>query len=179
MEELETKRLILRKFKMKDVDDLFEVTSNKKVAEASDFNVHDTKEDTLIEIKTAIQDYDTYDACWAIEEKVSHKVIGYIRMVNSSLKNRQCALFWALGQNYWRLGYSEELLKVLIKYLFEKHPFEIIIVKYYNDVHFDNHILENVGMKRDAVLRYRRINSITGEKESLVIYSILKEEMNW
>lgn len=179
MKQLETERLILRRFKKEDVDDLFEVTSNKKVAEASDFNVHETKEDTLMEIETAIQDYDTYDACWAIEEKTSHKVIGCVRIVNSSIKNKQCALFWALGQNYWRLGYSEEMLKVLIKYLFEEHPFDIITVRYYNDVHFKNHILENVGMQRDAVLRYRRINSLTGKKDSLVIYSILKEEMNW
>lgn len=179
MKQLETERLVLRRFRKEDVDDLFEVTSNKKVAEASDFNVHETKEDTLIEIETAIQDYDTYDACWAIEEKADHKVIGYINMINVSLKNKQCTLFWALNQKYWKLGYSEEILKVLIKYLFEEHPFEIIIVKYYNDTHFDNHILENVGMKRDAILRYRRINSLTGEKDSLVIYSILKEEMNW
>lgn len=179
MEQLETERLVMRKFKREDLNDFFEITSNKKVAEASDFNVHETKEDTLIEIETAIQDYDTYDACWAIESKSNHKVIGYIRIVNSSLKNKQCALFWALGQDYWGLGYSEEILKVLIKYLFEEHPFEIIIVKYYNDTHFNNNILENVGMKRDAVLRYRRINSITGSKESLIIYSILKKEMNW
>lgn len=132
-----------------------------------------------MEIETAIQDYDTYDACWAIEEKSSHKVIGYINMINVSLKNKQCTLFWALNQKCWGLGYSEEILKVLIKYLFEEHPFEIIIVKYYNDIHFDNHILENAGMKRDAVLRDRRVNSLTGKKDSLVIYSILKEEMNW
>ena len=93
MKELETPNLVMRKFREDDVDDLFEVTSNKKVAEASDFNVHETKEDTLMEIETAIQDYDTYDACWAIEEKTAHKVIGYINMINVSLKNKQCTLF--------------------------------------------------------------------------------------
>ena len=100
-------------------------------------------------------------------------------MINTSLKNRQCTLLWALNQKYWGQGYSEEILKCIIKYLFEEHPFDIIVVNYYSDKAFLNPFLENVGMKRDAVLRDRRINSLTNKKESLVIYSILKAEMNW
>lgn len=179
MKRLDTPRLILRRFRVEDVDDEYEVVSDKKVAQYSDFNAYDSKKDTLRNIESAMQDYDTYDACWAIEEKQSNKVIGHIRMDNTSLKNRQCSLVWALGQKYWGLGYSEEILKVMLKYLFEEHPFDIIIVKYYSDNTFINPILENVGMKRDAVLRDRRINPLTGNKDSLVIYSILKDEMTW
>lgn len=179
MKKLETKRLIMRKFEKEDVDDLYEVVSDEKVAQYSDFKAYESREDTLIGIESAIQDYDSYEACWAIEEKENHKVIGHIRIINASLKNKQCTLLWALGQKYWGLGYSEEILKVMLKYLFEEHPFDIIIVKYYSDNAFSNPILENAGMKRDAVLRYRRINDLTGKKDSLIIYSILKEEMTW
>ena len=179
MKQLETARLIMRKFKKEDVDDEYEVVSDEKVAQYSDFKAYTTKEDTLISIESAIQEYDTYEACWAIEEKASHKVIGHIRITNASLKNRQCTLLWALGQKYWGLGYSEEILKVMLKYLFEEHPFDIIVVKYYSDSAFLNPILESAGMKRDAILRDRRINDITGKKDALIIYSILKEEMNW
>ena len=177
MNDLETERLILRKFNEKDVDDLYEVLSNEKVARYSDFKRHTSKEYTIMEIETAIQDYGTYESCWAIEEKKSHKVIGYIKIDNASLKNKQCSLLWALGLKYWGLGYSEEMLKTMLNYLFKNHPFDIIIVKYYSDNAYSNPILDNVGMKRDAILRNRRINTLTNEKESLVVYSILKEEM--
>lgn len=176
MEDLETQRLILRKFRRTDVDDLYKVTSNKKVAEHSDFNVHTSKDDTLFSIECAIEDYGSYESCWAIEKKESHTVIGFIRILNASLKNKQCAISWGLGEEYWKLGYSEEILNCLFNFLFNNHPFDIIIAKYYSNIASSNPILENVGMKRDAILRNRRINSITGNKESLIVYSILKEE---
>lgn len=179
MKDLETERLIIRRFKKEDLDDGFEILSDAKVAECSDFEQYTSKIDVLKTIETAILDYDTYEACWAIEEKHDNKLIGHIRMINTSLKNRQCTLLWALNQKYWGQGYSEEILKCILKYLFEEHPFDIIVVNYYSDKAFLNPFLENVGMKRDAVLRDRRINSLTNKKESLVIYSILKEEMNW
>lgn len=177
MKDLETERLILRKFKKEDLDDMYKIASNKKVAEHSDFKVHESKEDTLFCIECAIKDYGSYESCWAIEKKDDKKTIGYIRIYNVSLKNKQCTLTWALAEECWRLGYSEEILKSMFDFLFNNYPFDIIIAKYYTNYAFTNHILENAGMKRDAILRDRRINSITGNKESLVIYSILKEEI--
>ena len=177
MDDLETERLKLRKFTKNDVDDMYEVSSDKRVAEYSDFIPHESKNDTMTSIECAIHDYGSYESCWAIEEKESHKAIGYIRMQNASLKNKQCSLIWALNQNYWGQGYSEEILNRMFNFLFKEFSFDIIIVKYYSDHAFSNHILENVGMKQDAILRNRRINSLTGKKESLIIYSILKEEM--
>ena len=113
MDDFETERLKLRKFKRKDVNDMFEFTSDKKVAEYSDFITHTSKDETLMNIECAIRDYGTYESCWAIEEKTTHKVIGYVQMFNASLKNKQCSITWALNQNYWGLGYSEEMLKTM------------------------------------------------------------------
>ena len=183
MRKLETERLILRKFRKKDLDDMYEIASDEKVVETSFFAEHSvfcshtSKEDTLRVIESAMHDYGTYESCWAIEEIKTHKVIGHIRIDDASLKNKQCTLIWSLSIKYWGQGYAEEVLKRMFKYLFEEHPFEIIVVKYYTNKVFSNPILDNAGMKKDAVLRNRRINSHTGEKESLVVYSILKEEM--
>lgn len=185
MKKLDTERLILRKFRKKDLDDMYEIASDEKVvkdsmfAEHSVFCSHTSKDDTLRVIESAMHDYGTYESCWAIEEKESHKVIGHIRIDDASLKNKQCTLIWSLSRKHWGIGYAEEVLRCMFKYLFENHPFDIIIVKYYSNKIFSNPILDNAGMKKDAVLRDRRINSHTGEKESLVVYSILKEEMTW
>ena len=185
MKDLETNRLILRKFKETDVDDMYEIASDHNIEEHSFFAEHsifcglNSKEETLRVIESAIQDYGTYESCWAIELKETNKVIGHIRIDHCSLKNRQCTLIWSISQKYWGLGYIEEILKTLFKYLFENHPFDIIVVRYYSDSEFSNPVLISAGMQRDAVLRYRRINSNTGKKESLVVYSILKEEVTW
>lgn len=178
MKDLESKNLIMRRFKLEDLDDQFEVVSNEDVAKMSDFHPEE-REETLLNIKSAIRDYDTYEACWAIEEKESNKVIGHIRIKHCSLESKTCTLLWAVGKNYWNKGYSEEALKEVIKFLFKEHPFEIIIVEYYSSNIYWQSILEKVGFKKDATLRRRKINPVTNEKEDLIIYSILKEEVNF
>lgn len=183
MKRLNTERLVLRKFRKEDLDDMYEIASDQDIietsifAEHSVFCSHTSKEDTLRVIKSAMHDYGTYESCWAIEEKKTHKVIGHIRIDDASLKNKQCTLVWSLSKNHCDQGYTEEVLKTMFKYLFENHPFDIIVIKYYSNKIFSNPILENAGMTRDAVLRNRRINSVTGEKESLIAYSILREEI--
>ena len=185
MKKLETERLILRKFRKKDLDDMYEIASDENVVENSFFteyslfSSHTSKDDTLRVIESAMHDYGTYESCWAIEDKSKHKVVGHIRIDDASLKNKHCTLVWSISKNYCGEGYTEEVLKCMFKYLFENHPFDIIVVKYYSNKVFSNPILENAGMKQDAVLRNRRINSITGEKESLVVYSILREEIDF
>lgn len=183
MKDLETQRLILRKFKKSDVNDMYKIASDNKIAENSFFAehsvfcAHKSKDDTLRVIESAIQDYGSYETCWAIEHKESGKVIGHIRIDDASLKNRQCTLVWSIAHNYWGKGYCTEMLKAVFKFLFENHPFDIIVVKYYSNTTFSNSFLDDIGMKRDAILRDRRINSKTGKKESLIVYSILKEEI--
>lgn len=183
MKRLNTERLVLRKFRKEDLDDMYEIASDESIvktsvfAEHSVFCSHTSKDHTLKVIESAMHDYGSYESCWAIEEKKTHKVIGHISIDDASLKNKQCTLIWSLANKYWGQGYAEEVLKTMFKYLFENHPFDIIIIKYYSNKIFSNPILENAGMTQDAVLRNRRINSITGEKESLIAYSILREEL--
>lgn len=177
MKDLESKNLIIRKFKVEDVNDQFNVVSNKEVAQYSDYKAYETLEETLVNIKSAIQDYDSYDACWAIEEKTSSTVIGHIRILGASLENKKCILMWSLGKEWWGLGYSEEVLKTVMNYLFNNHPIELISVEYYaNNPHWAP-ILEKIGMKKDARLRRRKIDNTTGEYIDLLVYSILKEEL--
>ena len=40
-------------------------------------------------------------------------------------------------------------------------------------------MLENVGMKKEAVLRNRKINEKTGKSENLIVYSIMKNEKTY
>ena len=120
---------------------MYEIASDETVVETSFLPEHsvfysnNSKEDTLRVIESAMNDYGTYESCWAIEEKESHKVVGHIRIDDASLKNKQCTLVWSLSPKRWGIGYVEEILKTMFKYLFESHPFDIIVVKYYSIIY--------------------------------------------
>ena len=74
----------------------------------------------------------------------------------------------------------EEALEKVLDYLFKEKGFNIVVAKFYdsNDevTKIKSKTLENVGMKKEAVLRNRKINEKTKKPENKIIYSILKEE---
>lgn len=63
-----------------------------------------------------------------------------------------------------------------MNFLFSKKDIELIISSYYEQNKISSVILESIGMRKEAVLRERRINEKTNEKENFVIYSINKQE---
>ena len=80
----------------------------------------------------------------------------------------------------WRKGGSpEEVIGKVIEFLFKEKTFETIFMKFYDrdkeDTKLLSSVLENIGMKREGVLRNRMINN-NGKKINKIIYSILKEE---
>ena len=70
----------------------------------------------------------------------------------------------------------KEALIQIMNFLFSKRDIELIISSYYEQNKISSVILESIGMRKEAVLRERRINEKTNEKENFVIYSINKQE---
>ena len=74
----------------------------------------------------------------------------------------------------------EEALNSVLEYIFNEKNFNMVVSKFcdgnkeIND--FKTAVLEGIGMKKEAVLRNRRINEKTGILENQVIYSITKDE---
>ena len=77
----------------------------------------------------------------------------------------------------------EEALNAVLDYLFNQLDFNIVISKFYDSnkklTETKCEMLENVGMKKDAVLRNRKINEKTGKSENLIVYSIMKNEKTY
>lgn len=178
MEEFETERLKIRKFKMKDVDDVFEnYGSDPEISEHLDYRTHAGKEETTLVISSAIKEFNTEMPVWAIEEKESKRVIGYIRITNSCKSSKRCEFIWAIGIKWRKRGLSKEALVPVLRYLFDKHGYEIIITKFYSGCKEHEETLIDIGMQKDAELRNRKINRATGEFQNLKIYSVMKNEL--
>ena len=72
MEQLETKRLILRRFAEADAADLYEYASDPRVGPAAGWPPHKSLEESLEIIRTVFQAPHIY----ALVDKASGKVIG-------------------------------------------------------------------------------------------------------
>jgi ribosomal-protein-alanine N-acetyltransferase len=81
-----------------------------------------------------------------------------------------------LGSKWWNKGYATEALKEILNYLFFSEEFYLVEAKYNSENVPSGKLLQKVGMKQDGVLRDRRLNKETGERNDLVICSVLKTE---
>lgn len=178
MKTFKTNSVIIRKFQMKDakqqsLDFLLDNDSNiipDNIYE--DFNFEKNK----LVIKSAINEYYTDEPVWAVESKDNKKIIGYVRVCNYSAKNKTCNVTWAISIKYWEDDSMKDALRQIFNFLYSKKNIDLIECSYYQQDDKNNQVLEEIGMKKEAILRDRRINEKTKEKENFVIYSINRKE---
>ena len=177
---LETDHLVLRKFTMSDTQSLFcNVTSDEKVFEFFAYPAHSKVEQTEQDIRAWMKAYDSPSTyLWAIVEKKSQEIIGKIALDSTYLELLQTGeIAYFLGSTWWGLGYATECLKAVIDYLFSEGIY-MIEAKHSSQNPASGRVLEKVGMKKEAVLRDRRIDKVSLKRYDLVVYSITREERN-
>lgn len=179
MRDFETKNLKIRKFRIEDVEDVHKyLATESELAECLGYNIHKSIHETETMVASFIKEYEMNELIWAIEEKNTSEVIGYINAFERSDANKVCKIKFGIALNRVDTGFMEEALEVIIDYLFNKKNFDVIISEFYDGckklIQIKCNILENVGMTKEAVLHKRKINNKTGVAENKVIYSIFK-----
>ena len=78
-EELETRRLILRKVSKKDINDIYEYGSDEKVAKYVSWSTYNSIQDAQSFINHVLIKYETDNPyIWAIEDKKNKKMMGQL-----------------------------------------------------------------------------------------------------
>ena len=141
----ETERLVLRRYKKEDLQDLFEYLSNKEVVE---YEPH--KPLTLDETKENLKWRIGTDEMVAVELKSSHKMIGNVYMGKREFEALEMG--YVFNRNYWGHGYAIESCKALIQQAFLNGVHRI-----YAECDPRNKrswkLLERLGFQREAHLR--------------------------
>ena len=137
---------------------------------------YQSMEETKLIVKSAINEYYTDEPTWAVEDKINKNLVGSIRVTNYSPKNKMCNVTWVMSYKYWDEVFMKDALTQIFKFLFTKKNIELIECSYYEQDIGASIILDKIGMTKEAVLRDRRVNEFTNEKENFVIYSINKQE---
>lgn len=174
---LETERLILRKYKLDDVNDMYENWgTDPKCNIYLPWELHENKEETKNVIINWIKSYDTDKFNWIIELKKDKIAIGGINVVRLNKKNNICEIGYCIGSKFWNKGYTTEALKRIIEYLFEECELYLIEADHHKSNIASGKVMEKSGMIKECELRTRAFNRETNELENLVVYSITKDE---
>jgi RimJ/RimL family protein N-acetyltransferase len=174
---IETNRLVLRKFTIDDVEGMYtnwavDVECSKMLA----WNVHENRDITKEVISLWISKYNKpYNFNWVVELKEDGQIIGSISVIKS--KQGMCEVGYCYGSKYWGNGYATEALKAVSGFLIEEVGFRLVEAAHISENPASGRVMQKAGMRKDAVLRQRRINKYTNNINDLIVYSITREEL--
>ena len=169
---LETDRLILRTWELKDLDDFFEYASVEGVGEKAGWEHHKSKDKSLEILKMFIEEKKVF----AIVLKENQKVIGSIGIeelseeLDKDLDNlRGRELGYVLNKDYWNKGIMKEAVSKVVDYCFNTLKLNFLMASYFNYNIASKRVLENLNFKfyKDIIIE-TRYNNIK-EKSTLML----------
>lgn len=171
---VETPRLILREWRLSDLDDFYEYASVDGVGQMAGWKPHENKEKSLEILKRFIEGKHVF----AIEYKENHKAIGSLGIEKygsedkltefTNYKGRE--LGYVLSKDYWNKGIMTEAVKTIIDYLFNELDFDFLLCG-----HFDFNNQSRRVQEKCCFIPYRKLvfDTRIGTKEPGVL-SLLK-----
>lgn len=180
--ELETKRLVLRQVRSKDLHDLVENINNIKVSQwllavPYPYSMKDAKL-YLQHCKERWRLKEKNNYPFVIALKSNDRVIGGcgIHDVNKGQGTAEVG-YW-LGEGYWRQGYGSEALDAMLKFIFKELNLRRCQTPIFAGNPSSGKLLEKFGFKREGYKRKAAVSKATGKIHDEIIYGLLKEEWN-
>jgi len=152
---LETDNLILRKFKLADLNSTYENWySDYKVIKPVNLELNETIEDTremILDLILGYTDNKNYD--FAIVEKKSEEVIGSVQLVNIHENLEKCEIGFVLGSKFWNKGYMTEAINKVLEFCFNDVKFVRVEAFCALNNFQSERVLEKVGMQFEGILK--------------------------
>ncbi len=151
MKVLHTERMILRSWKMEDLNDFYGYAKNPNVGPNAGWEPHKDKDISQKILESFIEK----DEVWAIECKENNKVIGSVGTHNDEKRKGISGkmIGYVLSEDYWGIGLMSEAVKEVIRYLFEEEKYYIVSCYHYPFNTRSKRVIEKCGFKYEGTLR--------------------------
>lgn len=170
MPEIETARLLLRMFKLDDLDDLSQIYADAEVMKYLSGHAL-TREETEGWLKYFLDGWESYGfGWWAVTLKDSNKLIGHcgLQFINVT---PEVEVTYGLARAYWQMGLASEAARACLRYGFEELALDRIYALADPGNDGSHRVMERVGMSYDKT-EYYKDNLYEGD---LVYYLISME----
>ncbi len=161
-QRIETDRLILRRFKTEDAEDMYaNWASDPEVATFLTWQPHTSVDVTKSLLENWIQRYEdgTYFN-WVMEYKETGKVIGNISVVKLYEDTEAAEMGYCMSKAYWGRGLMPEALKAVMDYLFDVIGLNRVAACHDANNPKSGRVMDKAGMKLEGVLRAAGKNNL-------------------
>ena len=161
-QNIETPRLLLRRFSIGDVEDMYENwASDPEVTRFLTWPVHSGADVTRGVLKDWISKYkDGGYFQWAMELKETGKVIGDISVVRLREDIGAADMGYCMGRAWWGQGLMPEALKAVMEYLFDVVGLNRIAACHDVNNPKSGRVMDKAGMKTEGILRAAGKNNL-------------------
>ncbi len=154
--ELASERLRFRAVNDGDVDDIFQIYSDREALEYFAREPMQSRDDAMKMVRgNLLPSLDEKALAWAICLADSDRMIGTFTLFHIDLTNRRAEVGYILNRKFWGKGYASEALQRIIRYCFDDLEFGRLEA----DVDPANHgslkLLERHGFEREGYFRRR------------------------
>ena len=176
--ELITDRLILRKLKIEDAENVFKNwTNDDNVTEYLSWPTHKDIDSTKHVLNNWIKKYENKDFyLWGIVLKDINEPIGTISVVGNSDKEKIVRIGYCIGKKWWKKGITTEAFKRIIEYFFMEVGINRIEAKHVTGNENSGKVMMNCGLKYEGLMKQEHLcnKGLLDTKN----YAILKEDYN-
>ncbi|WDV45017.1 GNAT family N-acetyltransferase [Clostridiaceae bacterium M8S5] len=175
--DVETDRLILRKFKADDAKDMYNNwASDPEVTKYMTWKAHTNIDVTKGIIDSWINSYENKEYYqWAIVLKDTNTIIGSISLLNINNKTYSCEAGYCIGRDFWNKGIVTEAFKTLIHIGFTEIGFERITARHNTLNPASGKVMLKCGLSYEGLFRKYALDN-TGNLVDIKYYSVLKDE---
>lgn len=171
---IETERLILRQYKLEDVNDVVEGLNNLNVTKWLQGAPYPyTIKDAEYFINKSINEK-SYN--FAIVLKSENKVIGGTQLTNIDLHNGTAGGGIWISEKYWGHGYGPEAFGARIKYAFEVLGLRRLENGYFKENEKSHKMQLRFGYKDEGIRRQKFVSRGSGKVKDEYITGLLKDE---
>ena len=173
---LQTERLLLREFRIGDLDAVVGYATREEFYRYLPIPVP-TEASTIAFVKERIREamlelHGSYT--FAIELVALKRVIGAVRLTTEDIENEAASIGYALDPDHWGNGYMSEAVRAVVGYGFDGLKLHRIWATADPENEASWRLMERLGMRREGLLREDKL--IRGTWRDSYLYAILAQE---
>lgn len=172
---LETERLILRRVRLRDAQDMFVYSKDDEVSRHVLWDTHKTLSDSVACCRAIKRQYRYgLPSTFAIELKETGHMIGTIGFMWINTEHRSAEVGYSLSRAYWNRGLTTEALRKVLEFAFEDLDLHRVEAQYEVDNPASGRVMEKCGMTCEGLMHDRVFNK--GHYSDVYVYAILKNQ---
>lgn len=175
MNSIETPRLILRKLRVGDAEDMYEYACDEALTEYLLWSPHESVKYTKSFLKFLLKKYKSGEYLdWGIELKDEGKLIGTCGFSSLDFDNSKAEIGYVLSRSYQGNGYATEAVRAVLSFSFETLNLNRVEARVMEGNEASCVLLEKLGMKLEG----KGVSElfVKGRYRNILHFAILKEE---